>query len=196
MTLHIICMLYTDDSGYLYTCIHTAHACMQAVKVMGECCSYEKRCVKSGVILFNIEVIRIGFLGFQRRAIRGVCMYGTKYTFLDGTSVLFSSRQCDTQCTLWECAAIIRYPQQVTAFLDGEEESKKFPQLKNLSKLTLTGKEEKKFLLMYKMKEDGSKVYKPLTLPADSHTMVTMQRMPLAVLKASLNCDRLLVDIE
>ena len=180
MTLHIICMLCRDDSGCLYTCIHTAHACMQAVKVMRECCCHEKRRVKSGVILFNIEVIRIGLR--RRRAIRGVCVYGTEYTFLDGTSVLFSSRQCDTQCSLWECAAIIRYPQQVTAFLD-REESKKFPQLKNLSELTLTGTEEKLFLLMYRMKGDGSTEDKPYTLPADSHTMVTMQPMVLAMLK-------------
>ena len=166
---------------------------MQAVKVMGECCSYEKRRVKFGVILFNIEVIRVGLL--RRRAIRGVCMYGTAYTFLDGTSVLFSSRQCDTQCSLWECAAIIRYPQQVTAFLD-REESKKFPRLKNLSELTLTGKKEKPFLLMYKMKEDCSTEDKPHTLPADSHIMVSMQPMALAVLKASLNCDRLIYNID
>ena len=190
MTLHIICMLCRDGSGCLYTCIncslispskltciHTAHACMQAVKVMRECCSYEKRRVKSGVILFNIEVIRVGLR--RRRAIRGVCMYGTEYTFLDGISVLFSSRQCDTRCSLWECAAIIIYPQQVTAFLDRVEESKKFPQLKNLSELTLTGKEEKTFLLMCRMKEDGSTEDKLLTLPADSHTMVIMQLMAL-----------------
>ena len=70
-------------------------------------------------------------------------MNGTKYTFLTGTRVFFSSRQCDTRCSLRECAEVIKYPQEATVFTD-KEESKEFPQLKNLGALTLTGKEEKR----------------------------------------------------
>ena len=144
-------------------------SCMQAFKVMEQCSSYKSGCVETGVILFSIEVVRVGFR--QQKAIQGTSMYGMKYTFLDGSRVFFSSRQCDTRCSLWECADIIRYPQKVTAFLN-EEESREFPQLKNLSELTLTGKEEKKYLLMCKMKEDGSIERKLHTLPADSTTKV------------------------
>ena len=136
-----------------------------------ECCSYEKIHLTSGVILFNIEIIRVGFLRWK--CIRCVDMYGTKHTFLDDAEVLFSSRQCDTRCSLWECAGVIRYPQKVTTFLT-EEESSEFPQLKNLSELTLTGKEDKKCLLMCKTKEDGSTENKLYSLPADGTTKVTM----------------------
>ena len=145
---------------------------MQAFKVMKECFGRDRNCVKAGVILFNIEVVHVGFL--RRKAIRGTSAYRTTYTFPDGSRVLFSSRQCDTRCSLWECSDIIKYPQKVTAFLN-EEESREFPQLANLSELTLTGKEEKKYLLMCKMKEDGSLDRKLHTLPADSTMKVTMQ---------------------
>ena len=145
---------------------------MQAFKVMKECFSHDKSCVKAGVILFNIEMVHVGFL--RQKAIQGTSAYRTKYTFLNGSRVFFSSRQYDTRCSLRECADIVRYPQKVTAFLN-EEESREFPQLKNLSELTLTGKEEKKYLLMCKMKKDGSVERKLHTLPADSTTKVTMQ---------------------
>ena len=140
---------------------------------MKECCSYERSRVTPGVILFNIEAVRVGFPRRQS-AIRCATMYGTKCTFLDGAEVLFSSRQCDTRCCLWECTGVIRYPQKVTTFLT-EGESREFPQLKNLSELTLTGKEEKKHLLMRKMKEDGSLEKKLYTLPTDSTAKVTIQ---------------------
>ena len=159
------------------SCIHygiymyNVYACMQAFKVMKECCSYEKRRVRSGIILFNVEAIHVGFR--RRKAICCASMDGTEYTFLDGAEVLFSSRQCDTQCSLWECAGVIRYPQQVRTFLT-EGESREFPQLKNLSELTLTGREDKKYLLMRKMKEDGSMKEQLYTVPADGTTKVTM----------------------
>ena len=136
-----------------------------------ECYSYEKIRLAFGVILFNIEIIHVGFR--RRKGIRCVDMHGIKHTFLDDAEVLFSSRQCDTRCCLWECAGVIRYPQKVTTFLT-EEESREFPQLKNLSELTLTGKEDKKCLLMCKMKEDGSPENKLYSLPADDTTKVTM----------------------
>ena len=97
-------------------------------------------------------------------------MNGKKYTFLTGTRVLFSSRQCDTQCTLRECAEVIKYPQEATVFLE-KEESKEFPQLKNLGTLTLTGKEEKRYLVVSTV--GGSKYDKLHTLSLDSTTKVT-----------------------
>ena len=97
-------------------------------------------------------------------------MNGTKYTFLTGTRVFFSSRQCDTRCSLRECAEVIKYPQEATVFLD-KEESREFPQLKNLGTLTLTGKEEKRYLVV--SKEGGSEYDKLHTLPLDSTTKVT-----------------------
>ena len=97
---------------------------MQVFKVMKECFSHDGSCVEAGVILFNIELVHVGFL--RRKAIRGTSAYRTRYTFPDGARVFFSSRQCDTRCSLWECADIIKYPQKVTAFLN-KEESREFP---------------------------------------------------------------------
>ena len=149
------------------------YPCMQALNILRQCHSYEKRPVEAGVILFNIKTctIRTGFLGLlQREGIQGTSVYGTKCTFLTGTRVLFSSRQCDTKCTLRECAEVIEYPQEVTVFLK-KGVSREFPQLKNLGTLTLTGKEEKRYLVV--SKAGGSKYDKLHTLPLDSSMKVT-----------------------
>ena len=139
--------------------------------MLRECYSYKQRSVKAGVILFNIEEINVGLL--RRRGIRGTSVYGTKYTFLTGTRVLFSSRQCDTKCTLRECAEVIQFPQEATAFLL-KEKSKQFPNLMNLSELTFTGKEERLYLVVSKINEDDSSDHMLHTLPVNSDTKVNI----------------------
>ena len=145
--------------------------CMQAFNVLRQCYSYEKRPAKVGLILFNIKRICVGLL--RQKGIRGTAVNGTKYTFLTGTRVFFSSRQCDTKCTLRECAEVIQFPQEATAFLL-KEKSKQFPNLMNLSELTFTGKEERLYLVVSKINEDDSSDHMLHTLPVNSDTKVNI----------------------